>query len=110
MEDRILTEENVREVLELEVIQRIANPILERLYEIEEQIGKPLIAQNIRIEVLNSPQRDLDLIPKLAPQADYSQEELQTIESILQDDGFLQKLEDYIKDQIYEAQSPIILH
>lgn len=110
MEDTRWTEEDFKKDLEMEVIERIAAPILERLFEIEEQIGKPLVGQNIRIEILDSPQNDQHLITRLSTQADYSEKELQTIESILTDDFFLKKLETYIKDQIVRSHRPVILH
>lgn len=110
MEEIIWIDDQIEDSLEMEIIRRIAAPILEKLFEIEAQVRKPLLEGNIRIEILDSPNNDPRFITQFSKQADYSQEELDVIESIVADDSFLEKLEAYIKEQVVLSHNPTVLH
>lgn len=103
--------ENLKELLEEELIHQIGDPILEQLFEIESQMGHQLTGKAIRIELLQADGRGPgNLAEFYNPSGNYSEDEMDVIESILHNGSFLKKLEAYLQQQVETWHEPVILH
>lgn len=102
--------ESLEDLLEQELIRQIADPILEKLFEIEGQMGQQLTGKAIRIELIQPDESGRIWSDFYGSSKDYSEDELDIIETILHSDSFLKKLEIYLQQQVEIWHNPILLH
>lgn len=86
------------ELMEYELIRKIADPILDKLLEMQEEIGPEALENPMRIQIV-SPQTDGHVIPSDDSLTGY-----------MTTKDFLCKLEAYLQEQLDMWNRPTVLH